>query len=101
MLNTGKMVKSFSRDIMKKTRAFTLLLLNIISLSLASCGDYSFSSQSSLKSEESSSQSSSIDNEPVLGQYSLTIIDEGKLIYEKPHLLGESSKASFNAGDVV
>ena len=101
MLNTGKMVKSFSRDIMKKTRAFTLLLLNIISLSLASCNDYSFSSQSSLKSEEPSSQSFSIDNEPILDQYSLTIIDEGKLIYEKPHLLGESSKTNFNAGDVV
>ena len=101
MLNTGKMVKSFSRDIMKKTRAFTLLLLNIISLLLASCNDYSFSSQSSLKSEEPSSQSFSIDNEPILGQYSLTVIDEGKLIHEKPHLLGESSKANFNAGDIV
>ena len=60
-----------------------------------------FSHSSSLKSEEPSSQSFSIDNEPILGQYSLTIIDEGKLIHEKPHLLGESSKVSFNAGDVV
>ena len=95
------MLKSFSRDIMKKTRAFTLLLLNIISLLLAGCNDYSFSSQSSLKSEEPSSQTSSINNEPLMGQYSLTVIDEGKLIHEKPHLLGESSKASFNAGDIV
>ena len=84
---------------MKKTSAFILLLTSLFSLVLSSCNDTSFSSNSI--SSDSSSSSISSNNEPLLGQYSLSVIDEGHLIHDLPHLLGENSKTSFNAGDVV
>ena len=84
----------FFKIFMKKTNALILLLTSIFSLVLSSCNDASFSA-SPINSGSSSNNKSNID------QYSLTIIGSKDLIHDQPHLLGESSKTSFNAGDVV
>lgn len=94
------MLKSFSRDIMKKTRHF-IFCISTLSLLICGCNNLFYVNSFSNSSESFSSNDSLTKHEPIPGQYQLTLIANDGIVNEKPHLLGEDSKTFFNAGDIV